>query len=133
MSNLGKLSYYLGIEVEQGRDYIELKQMAYVKKVLEKAGMMGCNPTKYPMDPKESITKDEGGKPVDTTGFKSIIGGLRYLVHTRPNIAYSVGIISKYMVKPTVLHQHAAKRILRYIRGHWNTGWYTQGITTTIC
>lgn len=55
MSNLGKLSYYLGIEVEQGRDYIELKQMAYVKKVLEKAGMMGCNPTKYPMDPKDKV------------------------------------------------------------------------------
>lgn len=35
----------------------------------------------------------------------------------RPNTAYAVGIISKYMVKPTVLHQHAAKRILRYIRG----------------
>lgn len=117
MSNLGKLSYYLGIEVQQGKGFIELRQSAYAKKVLEKAGMMGCNPTKYPMDPKELITKDEGGKPVDSTEFKSIVGGLRYLVHTRPDIAYSVGIISRYMEKPTVLHQHAAKRILRYIRG----------------
>lgn len=78
---------------------------------------MGCNPTKYPMDPKECITKDEGGKPVDITIFKSIIGGLHYLVYTRPDIAFLVGIISRYMEKPTVLHQNAAKRILRYIRG----------------
>lgn len=39
MNNLGKLAYYLGIEVEQGKDYIELKQMAYAKKILEKVGM----------------------------------------------------------------------------------------------
>ena len=39
MSDLGKLSYYLGIEVEQGHDYIELKQTAYAKKILEKAGV----------------------------------------------------------------------------------------------
>lgn len=117
MSNLGKLSYYLGIEVEQGCGYIELRQTAYAKKVLEKAGMLECNPTKYPMDPNESLTKDEGGKLVDTTQFKSIIGGLRYLVHTRPDIAYSVGIISRFMENPTILHQHAAKQILRYIKG----------------
>ena len=117
MSNLGKLAYYLGIEVEQGQGYIELRQTGYARKVLEKAGMMGCNPTKYPMDPKEIISKDEGGKLVDTTEFKSIVGGLRYLVHTRPDIAYSVGIISRYMEKPTVMHQNAAKRILRYIKG----------------
>ena len=117
MSNLGKLSYYLRIEVEQGKDYIELKQTTYVKKILEKAGMLPCNSTKYTIDPKERITKDEGGKLVDTTEFKSMVGGLRYLVHTRPDIAYSVGINNRYMEKPTILHQQAAKRILRYISG----------------
>lgn len=117
MSNLGKLSYYLGIEVEQEKNYIELRQTYYAKKILEKAGMLKCNPIKYPMDPKESISKDEGGKLVDTTEFKSIVGGLRYLVHTRSDISYSVGIISRYIEKPTVMHQHVAKRILRYIRG----------------
>ncbi|KAL8110531.1 hypothetical protein AgCh_026309 [Apium graveolens] len=79
--------------------------------------MMGCNPTMYPMNPKESIPKDEGGKLVDTTEFKSIVGGLSYLVHTWPNIAYSVGIIRRYMEKPIMLHQHPPKRILRYIKG----------------
>lgn len=59
MSNLGKLAYYLGVEVEQGDDYIKLKQTDYAKKILEKAGMLDCNPTKFPMDPKELIHKDE--------------------------------------------------------------------------
>jgi hypothetical protein len=43
MSDLGPLPYYLGIEVKQGRHGVELCQSAYAKKLLEKAGMAGCN------------------------------------------------------------------------------------------
>lgn len=49
--------------------------------------------------------------------FKSLIGGLRYLVHTRPDIAYSVGVVSRFMERPTTMHLNAAKRILRYVKG----------------
>lgn len=38
------------------------------------------------MDPKERISKVEGGKSVNTTDFNSMVGGLRYLILTRPNI-----------------------------------------------
>lgn len=117
MSDLGKLSYYIGIEVYQGRGFVELKQTAYAKKLLEKHGMGECNPVKYPMELKIQMHKDEGGKLVNSTEFKSLIGGLRYLVHTRPDIAYSVGVVSRFMEKPTTLHLNAAKRILRYVRG----------------
>lgn len=60
MSDLGKLSYYLGLEVEQGNEFIEL-QMSYAKKVLEKSGMSECNPVRYPKDPKLQLHKDENG------------------------------------------------------------------------
>ncbi|XP_074328210.1 secreted RxLR effector protein 161-like [Apium graveolens] len=69
------------------------------------------------MDPKEQITKDERGKLVDVTQFKSIVGGLRYLVHTRPDIAFVVGIVSRFMEHPTVMHMNAVKKILRYVKG----------------
>ncbi|XP_039144009.1 LOW QUALITY PROTEIN: alcohol dehydrogenase 1-like [Dioscorea cayenensis subsp. rotundata] len=52
MSDLGPLSYYLGIEVEQQKDRILLKQLAYAKKVLSQFGMADCNTAKYPMEPK---------------------------------------------------------------------------------
>lgn len=122
MSNLGKLTYYLGIEVEQGDGYIQLKQTGYAKKILNKAGMLDCNSMKIPMHPKEIISKDEGGTPVDPTNFKSLIGGLRYLVHTRPDLAYSVGVVSRFMEKPTSMHLNAAKRILRYVKGTMDFG-----------
>ncbi|XP_074373621.1 secreted RxLR effector protein 161-like [Apium graveolens] len=51
-----------------------------------------------------------------------MIGGLRYLVNTRPNISYLVGIASRFMERPTVLHLNAMKRILRYVKGTLNYG-----------
>ncbi|KAL8155750.1 hypothetical protein AgCh_000961 [Apium graveolens] len=78
--------------------------------------MEKCNPTKYLMDPKKHITKDEGGKLVDPTEYKSMIGGLRYLLHTGPDIAYSVGIVSRFMVQATVIHKNAIKRIFGYVK-----------------
>lgn len=44
------------------------------------------------------------------------------MVHTRPDIAYSVGIISRFMERPTTLHLNAAKRILRYVKGTMEYG-----------
>lgn len=49
------------------------------------------------MDPKEQLTKDEGGKRVDVTQFKSSVGALHYMFHARPDITYLVGILSRYM------------------------------------
>lgn len=69
------------------------------------------------MDPKVMLTKDEGGTIVDATQYKSLVDGLRYLVHTRHDVAYSVRIVSRYMKRPTKLNMDAVKRILRYIKG----------------
>lgn len=122
MSNLGRLTYYIGIEVDQRSDCIELKQTAYAKKLLERAGMAECNPIKYLMGPKAQLHKNENGKLVNPTVFKSIIGGLRYFIYIRPNISYSVGVVSRFMERPTMLHLNDAKRILRYIKGTLSYG-----------
>lgn len=116
MSDLGKLSYYLGIEVDQQKCYVKLKQTSYANKVLEKAGMKDCNPTKIPMEHKVLLTKDKSGAAIDSTEYKSIVGGLHYLVHTRSDISYAVGIISRFMERPTVMHMNAARRIMCYIK-----------------
>jgi hypothetical protein len=45
------------------------------------------------------------------------MGSLRYLAHTRPDLAFSVGYISRFMQRPTTEHQQAVKRIIRYVAG----------------
>ncbi|XP_074379166.1 secreted RxLR effector protein 161-like [Apium graveolens] len=91
--------------------------------------MRDCKPVTYPMETKLQLTKDENGELVDETQFRSMMGGLRYLVHTRPDIAYLVVVVSGYMEKPTALHLNAVKRILHYIKGTIEYGLrYSRGV-----
>ncbi|KAI3824783.1 hypothetical protein L1987_06254 [Smallanthus sonchifolius] len=117
MSDLGLLSYYLGIEVEQRKDGISLKQSGYAKKILNAVGMLDCNPSKWPMEPKLQLTKDENGEAVNPTDYRRLIGSLRYLLHTRPDLGYSTGVLSRFMEKPRISHFKAMKQVLRYVKG----------------
>jgi len=117
MSDLGLLSYYLGIEVSQQERCLTLKQTGYAVKVLTQFGMMDCNPTKYPMEQRAQLHKDPDGQLVDATEYRRVIGCLRYLLHTRPDLSFAVGVASRFMEKPTVMHYKAVKQILRYLKG----------------
>lgn len=109
MSDMGKLSYYIGIEVQQSKDGIAIGQAGYAKKILKLFGMDGCNESKYPMEPKLSLTKDEEGELANATKCRRLIGSLRYLIHTRPDLAYSVGVVNMYMETPRVSRLKAVK------------------------
>ncbi|KAJ0500497.1 putative RNA-directed DNA polymerase [Helianthus annuus] len=117
MSDLGLLTYYLGIEVSQKENEIIICQEGYAKRILEAAGMQNCNSAKCPMEFKLKLCKDDSGKPTDATKYRSIIGSLRYLINTRPDLSYSVGALSKYLQNPKESHYAALKQVLRYLKG----------------
>jgi hypothetical protein len=117
MSDLGLLSYYLGIEVKQGTDGITLCQSSYAAKILDNAGMRNCNKCETPMECRLKLSKLRDGESVNPTEYRSIIGSLRYLVNTRPDLAYAVGVVSRYMEAPGREHWTAVKHILRYLKG----------------
>ncbi|KAG6405608.1 hypothetical protein SASPL_133200 [Salvia splendens] len=75
-----------------------------------------CNPVNTPVAIGQELKKHDGEAEVDPTYFKSLVGSLRYLTCTRPDILYGVGLISRYMETPSQSHLNAAKRILRYIK-----------------
>jgi hypothetical protein len=117
MSDLGVLSYYLGIEVRQGWRGVELSQAAYAKKVLYKAGMNACNPCTTPMETRLKLSKQSTSPAVNTTEYRSLIGSLRYLMNTRPDLAFAVGYLSRFMENPRQEHMAAMKHLLRYVAG----------------
>lgn len=82
MSDLELLSYYLGIEVEQRKERISLKQSGYARRILQQFGMEDCNPCKCPMEPKLQLGKDPEGEFVDPTEYRRAIGNLMYMLHT---------------------------------------------------
>jgi hypothetical protein len=116
MSDLGLLSFYLGIEVEQKKDCIIIKQTSYAKKVLSQFGMAYYNPVRIPMEPGAKLHEGKWGVLIDTTKYRRIIGCLRYLLHTRHDLSFLVPMASKFMEKSTVMHTKAVKQILRYLQ-----------------
>ena len=124
MSDLGQLTYYLGIEVIQRKDGIILKQNRYSRKILEESGMNSCNPTHTPMEMNAKFSKalDEG--KIDESEYRRNIGCLRYLLHTRPDLSFSVGVLSRYMQDPKISHGAALKQVLRYLRATCSLGLY---------
>jgi len=117
MSDLGLLSYYLGIEVKQGADGIFLCQSGYAGKVLERCGLASCNASATPMETRLKLSKSSPEEKVNATEFRRVIGALRYLLHTRPDLAFSVGYLSRFMEDPREDHLTGMKRVLRYVAG----------------
>jgi len=117
MSDPGLLSYYLGLEVNQQGSEITISQSAYAKKIVEQCQMRGCNPVDTPMEQRVRSMTAKLGTKKDVTRYMSIIGSLKYLVNTRPDIAYVVGVASRFMEAPDKEHWAVVKRIVRYIAG----------------
>ncbi|XP_048613163.1 secreted RxLR effector protein 161-like [Brassica napus] len=117
MSDLGKLTYYLGIVVHQYGEGIVLKQERYAQKILEETGMSMSNPTHIPMDRNVKLSKFPEEKSINEREYRRSIGCLRYLLHTRPDLSFSVRVLSRYMQEPKESHGVALQQVLRYLRG----------------
>ena len=117
MSDLGLLRYYLGIEVRQTVGGITISQGAYAAKILERSSMAGCNPCQVPTATRLKLSKRSTELLVDATSYRSIVGSLRYLVNTRPDLAFSVGYVSRFLEEPRKDHLVVVKQILCYVVG----------------
>ncbi|XP_058755078.1 secreted RxLR effector protein 161-like [Vicia villosa] len=79
--------------------------------------MEDCSATWTPGEPRLQLSKDSDEDNVDPTHYRRIIGSLIYLCHTRPDLAYNVGMVSRFMQNPKVSYLTATNRILRYLKG----------------
>ena len=114
MTDLGHMSYFLGIEVIQGDDEIFIHHRKFADEFLKKFKMKDSNPVKTPIETGIKLTKEGDGQTIDATYFKQIVGSLRYVTCTRPDICYAVGLVSRYMELPRQVHLQVVKRIMRY-------------------
>ena len=104
MTDCGLMSFFLGIEVKQEQDGISISQKKYAKELLEKFRMSNCNPVSTPVATGLRLTKEGEGRDINPTLFKSLIGSLRYLTITRPDIVYGVRLLSRYMERRKESH-----------------------------
>lgn len=79
--------------------------------------MGNCNPTLTQVVTSLSLINEQRKENVDFTQFRMLIGCLRYLCNTRPDLALSIGLLSQFMQNLGVSHMIAVKRMLMYIKG----------------
>jgi hypothetical protein len=78
MSDLGHLSFYVGIEVYQSDSGITLRQTAYAKRIVVLAGLTNCNPALTPMEERLKLSRDNMTEKVDATQYRRLVGSLPY-------------------------------------------------------
>ncbi|KAK1433672.1 hypothetical protein QVD17_10587 [Tagetes erecta] len=127
MSDLGKMKFFLGIEVMQSAQGIHISQHKYAIEILKRFEMGSCNAVLNPIVPGSRLVPNEGLID-DPILFKQMVGCLMYITNTRPDIQYVVSLLSRFMSNPNETHVAAAKRVLRYLQGTLDYGiWYKNG------
>ncbi|XP_058771602.1 uncharacterized mitochondrial protein AtMg00810-like [Vicia villosa] len=104
MSDLGKLVYFLGMEVLYSKKGIILHQLKYELELLKRFKLQNCKASITPSETNHKLDSDSDGEDVDAKTFKQLVGSLRYLCNTRPDICYVVGMVIRFMSKPKWSH-----------------------------
>ena len=92
MSMVGKLNYFLGLQVKQREDEIFISQEEYAKNLVKRFGLDSKKHTSTPMSSSAKLSSDATGVEVDPTLYRSMISSLLYLIVSRPDIAFSVAV-----------------------------------------
>ena len=92
--DLGKLKYFLCIEVAQSNSGVIISQRKYILDILANTGMLDCKPVDTPMDPNVKLVLSWGELLRDPGRYQRFVGKLNYLTITRPDISFSVSVVS---------------------------------------
>ncbi|GKC32939.1 retrovirus-related pol polyprotein from transposon TNT 1-94 [Tanacetum coccineum] len=133
MSMMGKISFFLGLQISQSSRGIFINQSNYALKIIKKYGMLSSDPVDTPMVDKSKLGEDLQRKPVDPTLYSGMIGSLMYLTSSRPDLVFAVCMCARYQAKPNDKYLHAVKRIFRYLKRTIDMGlWYWKDSCITL-
>lgn len=124
MKDLGELTWILGMHITRDRENrtLEIHQSAYIDQMLERFGMADCYTESVPaLEPLPRRDATSGGKPDKT--YMSLVGALLWsAMISRPDVAFAVQVLGRYLQASGPEHMSAAKRRLRYLKGTRDRG-----------
>ncbi|XP_020677018.1 uncharacterized protein LOC110095714 [Dendrobium catenatum] len=122
MKQLGPVHSFLGIHIDRTPNQFFLSQQAYAESILQVAQLGNCKPLANPTCTKLPSNLSEDPILSNPATYRRLTGSLQYLTLTRPDISYSVNLLSQHMHQPLHHHIYLLKWLLRYIKGTLNYG-----------
>jgi hypothetical protein len=116
IKNLGNLKYFMGIEVSRSQKGIYISQWKYTLEILKDGGISGVKPVNFSMEQNTKLSY-AGDLLKDPSQYRRPVGRLIYLTITRPDIMYSVHVLSRFMHAPSKPHMEAPLHVLCYLKG----------------
>uniref|UniRef100_A0A1Y1M571 Integrase catalytic domain-containing protein n=1 Tax=Photinus pyralis TaxID=7054 RepID=A0A1Y1M571_PHOPY len=115
---------FVGLEIEQFSDgSIRIHQTAYAKKILSRFNMLECNAVATPGDPNQNFSDFTQEEIEPNFPYRQAVGSLMYLaIGSRPDLSFAVGVVSRYLERPSPIHVKAVKRIFKYVKGTADMG-----------
>ena len=122
MVDMGPISFYLGLKVEQNQERrkIKLFQPAYIDKVLDKYHLSKVNTVNILMRESESLLPrpDSKATPSERETYYEMTRSLMFfMIETRPNIVFLTSLMSRFAKNSSRQHTKIIKKILRYLNG----------------
>jgi hypothetical protein len=126
IADLGEARFCLGIAIEWDRAgrQVALSQRALIDRIATQFGLADAHPVASPMETGLKLRRPQGPpssealEQITAAPYRSLVGSLMYLaVGTRPDIAYSVVVLSQFLSDYDLSHWQAAKRVVRYLLG----------------
>lgn len=122
MSLVGELTYFLGLQVKLMDDSIFVTQSKYAKNIVKKFGIDNTIHKRTPSANHLKLSKDENGVNVNQSLCRIMIGSLLYLIASRTDITYVVGVCARYQANLKSSHPTQVNRILKYISEIYDYG-----------
>ena len=116
MKDLGLADVILGIKITRTSEGIILSQAHYAEKILDRFKNYSNGTAKSPVDPQLHLTKNSGDG-ISQLEYARVIGSLMYLTNcTRPDLAHSINVLSRYTSNPGHSNWKGITRVLNYLR-----------------
>jgi Reverse transcriptase (RNA-dependent DNA polymerase) len=131
--SLGPISRSLSLNIVRKGYHGEMhiSQADYIRRILKRFHKMDCNSVKTPAIAGMKLhIREEGGPTANANLYGQMVGSIMHAaVYTRPDIAFVANKVSQYNADPSAAHMHAAKHLLRYLKGSIDLGiTYSAGI-----
>ena len=128
VSDLGRPTQFLGMEVSYHDDCIQLSQERYIGDLLKKFKLENSNPSSTPYLTGVKLEKNQrstdGTEEAHTEQlYAELVGSINWMAtSSRPDLARIASQLCRFVSKPQETHWKAAVKVLKYLKGTQDYG-----------